>query len=191
MLLIQTWFDWLPPYPNIGLGTREGYSLISFIMLYLLARAIKLYGLPEWFKRISPVVYLLCSILLIVGNDIVKSYGMTSNWWFAYNNPIVIISSVAFLISFERIKIQSRFINHIAKSTLACLLGHTMLTFLYRKPFIYMFENMSGLIMVLYWLSAVVLIFLVLVVIDQFRLIMFKPLGLFIKKTRQNCLFES
>lgn len=170
---IQIWFDWLPPYPSIGLGSREGYSLISFINLYLLARAIKLYGLPEWFKKLSPLIYLSCSILLVVGSQYTRGDIFGRTWWFAYNNPIVILSSVAFLICFERLKFQSKFVNHIAKSTLALLLGHAINSFLYSKPFIFIYDNYSGVKMMALWFAAILVAFCIIVSIDQIRLFLY------------------
>ena len=95
---------------------------------------------------------------------------------FAYNNPLVIISSVSFLISFEHINISSALINHIAKSTLACLLGHTVVFVLYKNLFIYIFEHFSNIQMVACWFVAVLIIFCIIVIIDQLRLMIYKPL---------------
>ena len=170
---IQIWFDWLPPYPSIGLGSREGYSLISFINLYLLARVIKLYGLPEWFKKSSPLIYLSSSILLVVGSQYTRGDIFGRTWWFAYNNPIVILSSVSFLMCFERLKFQSRFVNHLAKSTLALLLGHTINSFLYSKPFIFIYDNYSGVKMMALWFAAILVAFCIIVSIDQIRLFLY------------------
>lgn len=173
MTSIQIWFDWLPPYPSIGLGSREGYSLISFINLYLIARAIKLYGLPEWFKKLSPLIYLSCSIILVVGSQNTSSDIFKRTWWFAYNNPIVILSSVAFLMCFERLKFQSKFVNHLAKSTLALLLGHTINSFLYSKPFLFIYDNYLGVKMMALWFAAILVAFCIILCIDQIRLFLY------------------
>ena len=113
LLCIEVWFDLLPPYPGVKLGSQRGYSVFSFMILYLLARAIKLYGFLDTFKKYAPYIYIVCSIVLassayacqLVGhNELTKLI-------FAYSNPLVILSSVAFLMTFERIKVNSNMIK--------------------------------------------------------------------------------
>ena len=103
-------------------------------------------------------------------------------WSMAYINPLIIISSVAFLIMFERIKIQSKFINYIAKSTLACLLGHSAIFFLYKQQFKFLYENFSGIPMVLYWVLALFVVFCASIAIDQIRLLLYKPIEKLMKQ---------
>lgn len=178
LLFIEIWFDWLPPSPTISLGTNGGHSVLSFLILYLLARAIRLYGLPTWFKRISPLAYICCSVILgLFGTLLLRGgYEYRVRWAFADNNPVVILSSVAFLMSFESMTIQSNFINHIAKSTLACLLGHTAIYSLYTKQFKFLYANHLGIKMIGFWILAVLIVFCACIAIDQFRLLMWKPI---------------
>lgn len=192
LLLFEMWFDWLPPYPGVKIGANNGYSVLSFIVLYLLARAIKLFGIPEWFMKLSPIIYVFCSIILGVASQFLAILGHDApGLCYSYINPIVIISSVAFLMMFERLKIQSIFINHIAKSTLAVLLGHSAIFFLYTKQFKYIYDNFSGFQLVCYWTFAIVIVFCSSVMIDQLRLIMYKPIERFLKaKIKNNFLFE-
>ena len=161
------WFDLLPPNPTVSLGTQNGYSVYSFMVLYLLARYIRLYGLPERFKKNCLWIYMICSILLgtmvylgKLANSDVHSV------LFAYSNPVVILSSVAFLMTFERINIQSKFINHIAKSTLAVLLGHSAIFFLYTKQFNFIYKHYTGIEVVCYWVLSIVIVFVASILID-------------------------
>lgn len=179
LLIVEIWFDWIPPYPRISLGTNGGHSVFSFLILYLMSRTIRLYGLPMWFKRLSPFIYIGCSSLLAFMGWVVllNGYENKVGWVYYDNNPIVILSSLAFLVTFEQMKIgQSKFINHIAKSTLACLLGHSAIFFLYTKQFKYLYEHFSGIKVVGYWALAVAIVFVVCVIIDQIRLLLWKPI---------------
>ncbi len=191
LLLFEMWFDWLPPRAR-HIGTQNGYSVLSFVILYLLARAIRLYGLPQWFKKNSPLIYLGCSLLL--GFCAYVGEMMGHNIWslcFSYNNPFVVISSVAFLMIFERMHFHSSFINYIAKSTLAVLLGHSAIFFLYTKQFKYIYDNFIGLQVVEYWALSVFIVFCASIVIDQLRILLYIPMEkLARKRINNNYIFE-
>lgn len=194
LLIIEIWFDWLPPHPAISLGTNWGHSVLSFLILYLLARAIRLYGLPNWFKKYSLIIYLGCSLIIASMAYVVIRLGHIGlvRWCFADNNPIVILSSVAFLTIFEKVKMpQSNFINHLAKSTLAVLLGHSAIFFLYKKQFNYLYSHYDGLQVVLYWALAIFVVFISSIAIDQIRLLLYKPIERLMKsKIKNNTIVE-
>lgn len=179
LIAVEVWFDLLPPNPAVSLGTQRGYSVLSFAVLYLLARYIRLYGLPTWFKKHSLLIYLFFSLSLGGVAYLGKMTGHSGIdvFLFAYNNPIVIVSSVAFLSSFERIKIQSKFINHLAKSTLAVLLGHSAIFFLYTKQFKFLYDNFTGIEVVALWALAIAIVFVASILIDQLRLLLWKPIN--------------
>lgn len=192
LLLIEIWFDWLPPYPAVGIGAQNGYSIFSFAILYLLGRTIRLYSLPQWFMKISPLIYIGCSIILgmVAHVGITEGHPTVANMFFFYINPIVILSSVAFLMMFEKMNIQSSVINHIAKSTLAVLLGHSAIFFLYTKQFKYIYNYFSGLQVVGYWALAITIVFWASIAIDQIRLLIYKPIERLMKnKIKQNEIY--
>lgn len=188
LLVIEVWFDLLPPHPTVKLGTQYGYSVFSFAIIYLIARYIKLYGLPYWFKNASLWIYIVISLFqgyaAYIG--IVVGHASIGGLLFAYNNPIVIVSSVAFLISFERFNINSKFINHLAKSTLAVLLGHSAIFFVYTKQFKYLYDNYSGFEVIGYWLLSIAIVFLASIIIDQLRLLMWEPINGWLKTHIKN-----
>ena len=190
LLMIEMWFDWLPPTPVIKLGSQNGYSVFSFMVLYLMARAIRLYDLPHWFKKASPLTYIVCSIVLaVVAHAFVQSGHLEIDrfrFWFAYTNPLVILSSVAFLMMFEQLHVQSKFINHIAKSTLACLLGHSAIFFLYSKQFLYIYNNFTGIKVVACWIMAIVIVFCASIAVDQLRIALYNPIEKLLKSKIKN-----
>lgn len=187
LIIIELWFDWLPPRPLVRIGAQNGYSVLSFAILYLLSRAIKLYGLPQWIKKYSPLIYIGCSCGLglaayigaLLGHDVIA-------FCFSYNNPMVILSSVAFLMMFEQLHIQSELINHLAKSTLAVLLGHSAIFFLYTKQFKYLYDHFSGWQVVGYWALAIIIVFCASIAIDQLRLLLYKPIEKLMKQKIKN-----
>lgn len=185
LLMFELWFDWMPPFPDMKIGANNGYSVLSFSILYLLARAIRLYGLPQWFKRSTTLVYIGCSIALGTIAHIGAKVGLgyqVHGPCFSYHNPLVLVSSVAFLMMFEQMHIQSKIINHLAKSTLAVLLGHSTIMFLYTKQFKYLFDNFSGILQVGYWAFAIVLVFCSCILVDQLRIILYVPIAKLLKK---------
>lgn len=193
LLIIEIWFDLLPPNPGVSLGTQRGYSVYSFVVLYLLSRAIRLHGLPNWFKKVCPFIYVTCSFVLgVVGYFFsLKGYVNLNRLLFAYNNPIIIASSVSFLMMFEQIHFYSLFINHIAKSTLAVLLGHSAIIFTYQKQFKFIYNNFSGIQVVAYWVLSISIVFCTSIAIDQIRLLFYKPIDKLMKtKIKNNNVFE-
>ena len=149
-MISEIWFDWLPPTPKVRWGVQNGYSVLSFAILYLIARAIRIYGLPVLFKKYSSLIYVGCSFTFAVMMYVLVKSGHGTpgavEWVMAYINPVVIVSSIAFLSMFEQINLHSRFINYIAKSTLACLFGHIAILPLYKKQFSFIYENFSGIL---------------------------------------------
>ena len=184
LLSIEIWFDFLPPYPKVRLGMQSGYSVLSFAILYLLARYIKLYGIPKVIRKHGPLFYLSCSFVLATIAYVCLKHGYNgTRLLYSYNNPIVILSSMAFLMTFEQMKLgQSIFINHIAKSTLAVLLGHSAIFFIYTKQFKYLYDSFSGIQVIGYWALAIVIVFCASIAIDQIRILLYKPIEKRIKE---------
>ena len=177
IFLILTWFDWVKPVSDIALGSLSGYSLLSFMAMYLLGRTIRLHGLPNWFRKGSPFIYITCALVMALMALLMQRIGHQARvgWCFAYNNPIVIVSSVAFFSCFTGLKLKdSEAINHISKSTLSVLLGHFSIMPLYCAQFRYLYDNYTGALQVFYWSFSVIVTFIACVIVDQFRLFFYK-----------------
>jgi hypothetical protein len=183
LLIIITWFDWLPPYPDISLGS---ISALFFLIIYLLARYIRLYGLPTWFKNASLIIYIVCSLFLgILGYSVKENHSFVA--LIIYNgDPIVIISSVAFLTTFSQLNFHSKIINHLAKSVLACLLGHVGIYFLYTKHFKHLYYNYSNFKVIFYWIFTIAILFITSVLIDQIRIYLWTHIKIHLKTFIKN-----
>ena len=171
--LFQTIYAWGYVAVNAFAG---GYSTISFIGLYLLARYIKTYE-PSWAK-----MRVLNDLLIIIGCIVLMafiSYGtaylghpMAGKFCGSYICPLVIVLSIYMVIAFSKLKIQSRFVNWVAASCFAVYLFHTHITIFYDyfKPTIArLYSNFDGL----FCLAAIGLFLLVVftlsVLLDQPR----------------------
>lgn len=178
LFLFEIWFDLLPPHPRVSLGTQKGYSVLSFIALYLFARYIRLYGVAAWFRKWSLPIYIFCSVVLGVSALLfIKAGHPATKILYAYSNPIVIISSASLFLTFEKIPMkENHIINHIAKSTLAVLLGQSAISFSYSRQFVYLYDHFSPAMKIVLWGLSVMMVFITSIVVDQFRLLLWKPI---------------
>lgn len=105
----------------------NGYSTISFIGLYLLARYYRLFY--EQNNRIKDslllIIYVVSTLITIVGMILFTYRGLGTGMWLGYDSPFVILSSLCILLLFSRLSFRSRVINAIAMSSFAVYLFHT------------------------------------------------------------------
>ena len=112
--------DSLSPISNQG--SSDGYTLVNFILLYLLGAYFRLYSnkAPSTRKIIYALfVYLGCTILNTI----------YANFFFgraaSYCNPLVIIQTVAIFVIFQNLSIRSKAINSIASCSFGVYLMHS------------------------------------------------------------------
>lgn len=125
--LLQTIYGW---FIGEGKWYENGYSPISFIGLYLLARYMRLY--PNSFTTLSKkqdiIIYFLTISIISIIAYINKRFDVVSSGtinMYAYTNPLVIIASTYFLLFFSKLSIkQNSLINWIASSAFAVYLLH-------------------------------------------------------------------
>jgi hypothetical protein len=104
-----------------------GYSPLSFMGLYVLARYIRLYPnkYTQLNKYIDMTFYFAISILTaIVSLVFTYLFDKGGTVLFLYSCPFVILSSVFFFLFFTKLSFQSRIINWIAVSCFAVYLVH-------------------------------------------------------------------
>lgn len=108
-----------------------GYSLLHFMVIYLIARYIKVFGgkLFTLDKKWDAAIYLL--ITIVSPALLVASYYVAPGIWhyasllFWYNNPLVIVMSVYFCLFFTKLSFRSRMVNFVGASSFAVYLIHT------------------------------------------------------------------
>lgn len=176
--LFQTVYGWLTHAVDFYL---DGYSPFSFMGLYLLARYIHLY--PCRFSRLPHSCYLhgywgitlLMAIFCYV--DTMDGPSRFTYGMFTYYNPLVIFSSLCMLLYFNKLSIQSSFINWVAASCFAVFLLHSNPNIAepYFKPLMQgIYTHYDGAV----YLSVITLclfsIFTVSILIDQVRIAAFK-----------------
>lgn len=108
-----------------------GFSTISFIGLYLLARYCRLY-LSQYVNKFSfntyVSIYILTGVIVsLVWMLLLKADVKQDNlnrWFLTYNSPHIIIEALLLLLAFNKIKISNSIINWIASSCFAVYIFH-------------------------------------------------------------------
>lgn len=128
LLLFECWFGFFPDAVQIPMF-NSGCTITSFMILYLLARYYKLYGIPIFNRFNTGIGYVFATIIIALTSIFALNLGLSSHWVnkpFDSDNPVVIFSAFCFMIYFTKKKINySPIINRFATSTLAVLLIHT------------------------------------------------------------------
>lgn len=159
----------------------NGYSTVSFIGLYLLARYYNIYKpYSSYFSNLSfkktlIIVLLTCSIITFL--YIAPSYLLNINTTFlgghfiSYISPLTILLSLLILISFSKINMNNQFINWLGASSFAVYLLHSNPNINYRfKEYIQCIYQTSGNCALFKIFLFLLFIFFSAILIDQIRI---------------------
>lgn len=153
---------------NESLGIDGGYSLIHFILVYLLARTASFYKEELLnIKRIYWVTgYFICG-LIICGQYI---WGI--RWTWNYSNPAVLLSAFCLFFPFLYKNYYNKYINAISSSTFAVFVMHTYspLVDLLRSVDRYLLDNTAYLLYLLSVCGIVSVVFCGCIVYDKIRI---------------------
>ena len=110
----------------------NGYNVVHFIFLYYIARFMKTMkdGGNLWYKRFekySLPIYIIMVLTMTLGFLFLNEYrhAPKSIKWFGYNNPILLMASVAFFVSMAKMHLKSRWINYLASGVFGVFILHT------------------------------------------------------------------
>ena len=107
-------------------GGYQGYSILNFILLYLIGRWLKLYPIEVTMKKIL-VILVTSVVFTFIANVIAVNCGMaiSSKFFWAYCSPWIILSSVSLLLIFSKIELHySKFITFLASGSFSVYLLH-------------------------------------------------------------------
>lgn len=173
--ILQAIFGWIFD----GNGFESGYSVISFMGLYLLGRYIHLYPckLTNLSARTDLLIYFALSIAISalafftikIDNEIVMRA-------YAYSSPLVIMSSVYFFLFFSKLNFTSKPINYIAKSAFAVYLlhCHPLVTGYFAKTADSIYTEYSGIYYFAAIAAYITIVFAAAVLFDQIRIYLWK-----------------
>ena len=106
-----------------GKFNPTGYTIVQLILVYMTARYIRLHISRTFIHRRRPLI--IAIYILSTAGILLSSLYMASAKAFAYNSPLVLLSTVSLFMLFTTIKLQSRAINYAARSAFAVFLIHT------------------------------------------------------------------
>lgn len=183
--LLQTIFDWVHPFWKIY---QSGYSVTSFIGLYLLGRYFNTYkpAITSWkFSRLA-LMYLAISTIpaLLVGliiwqNPAESVTARAYPWFLSYCSPFTIMASVCLVLAFSKIRLQKRWINWVAASAFSVYLIHMHPSiFIYYKNFSrFIYEHYTAISYLAIILLFIFAVFLVCIILDKVRIIVWKKIS--------------
>lgn len=172
--IFQTVYGWLSINGAGWLG--GGYSAVSFMGLYLLARYVRLYGnkIISLSGKFHISVYVGIMFFQAVLAWLVTYIGLpVAGRLFTYTNPLVIVQALAMLLFFNKLSFQSKFINRIAISCVAVYLLHAneLVLRTYYGPTIKYIHDSYGMPVSLLAIPAFMLaIFFVAILLDKVRM---------------------
>ena len=161
---------------------NSGYSALSLIGLYLLARYLRIHVFSEDENNSSKYLMegkkWLCIWVSIVLLDVILwgvfsyySIGQLSSRIFTYTSPMIIIQSVAMFMFFKSMHFSNRFVNWLGASSLAVLIVHGYMNC---EPFLNtvcrIYDNNNGLLCLLLIFVFMCLVFIAAVLLDQIRI---------------------
>lgn len=170
----------------------SGYSTLSLIGLYALARYLKVFvydckkqsiigkmftlgGAKSWLLLWGGIVIfdvLLWCLMTYMG------IGQISSRIFTYTNPMIIAQSVAMFMFFKNVQLRpNRFVNWLGASSLAVLIVHG---YLGCEPFLagarYIYQNYNGIMCLVVMFLFISTVFMLAIIIDQFRIFCWEKL---------------
>ena len=173
-ILILVFIIW-PSLPKfIPIDNKGGYSLYSFLLLYIVGAYISLYYKEKSLNKYTLIsIYILSSIILCVFNVTISRI-VGCNWgWYSYNFILIFISSLSLFLFFKEINIKNTVINKVGSLTLGIYLIHDHG---YVRSFIYDALNYSNNFdnsFIPYTLIIVITIFIGCAIIEYLRQFLF------------------
>lgn len=180
----QSIFSWMV---NAAVFFESGYSTISFIGLYLLARYFSKYK-SRWMAYDGKVYLLVFILVSFIGAVASYAFGVFripyfNGLIFRYDSPVVILASLSLLIYFSKLHFHSKIINWIGASSFAVFLLHTNpnLCEQYFIPMIQrIYSSNDGIVCVLFIGAFLLVIYVLAILLDQVRKILWYRLEPFL-----------
>lgn len=120
---------------------NDGKNLVNFLFLYVLGNCLRTYRdiWMKWNNWLLITCWIAFNLLLVFGFTHVGFYNRIINaiylrLFFSYASPGLLLNAVLFFILIGKLNFRSRFVNHIAKSSLAIYMIHA--SYLLRNNFI-------------------------------------------------------
>ena len=138
-------------------GADSGYTIINFILVYLIGVYLRKYGTP--IKKQSHIILLIlfCQIIILLWRILLP------NTAFYYCNPFIIGEAFFLFKLFLGLKISNKLINYIAPASFTCFLIHGWILSRFsfdnivEKNSFLMLLILSGIIILVYIISIILM----------------------------------
>ena len=174
VLVFQTLVGWIS---KIGYFV-DGYSPMSFISLYLLARYVNRYP-NKYFTlplAIDLILYIGLCLIIIISVIVSAMCGETIEGLYSYISPFVIAASLFFVLAFSKMPIHKakHIILYFSPSVFAVYLFH-------ENPFIHKYfyaiiNNIYNNYRIIELIGCVLLLFIAVTTIDKLRILIWKSI---------------
>lgn len=136
------------------LGSEWGYTIVTFICLYFIAAYVKRYG-SIWNTKLNVLIYFISLSILFTWKliELNNGYSLGAEY---YMNPVVVLNALAVFEMFKNYKIESVFINFIARGCFTVYIVHSTLIHCFK---ITEFINGNVFLFAMHWMGYVFLIF--------------------------------
>lgn len=172
--IFQTLYGW---FPGGAQFFEYGYSTMSFIGLYLLARYIRLYmiDIVQWNKWFDLLGYFSIVFFIAIVAFIAKKIGVSfiSGKMYDYSSPFVVVAPIFLLLFFSKLSFHSKLINWIGASSFAAFLLHANINILrpiFGEHIRHIYSSFDGIVVLLLVFVYLLIVFLLAVLIDQVRI---------------------
>lgn len=158
---------------------QAGYSLPSFMGLYLLARFMRLHPISVWKlnRWWDLAIYLLMVLTLTVSMFVLKLHAARGGALYFYICPLVIIGAVHLLLFFSKFSFRSKVVNWLAISAFGAYLTQSS-SFIgsrfYDKIILNWFNNEPRLQFIIYVGLLILAVFFGSILIDKLRLLLWR-----------------
>lgn len=188
-MFLITWaiVEFILGYTVDYLRFERGNSFQAFILIYLIARYIKLHGgkLTTFNKftdlSICIIFIIISALLLTISKWFGKEQGAIY-YLHAYNSPFIIVACIYLLLFFTKIKLQSTIINKIGKAAFAAFLLHAVMMTWYGEICRQIFANYNYILAIFIIFLFIFTVYFVAFVIDKLRFALWKNIEKIIAK---------
>lgn len=172
IVVVEFWFDCITHTDYMCF--RHGYSVLHFIVIYMVARYVFLYRNDLMkIKRVMWIgAYFFCSFIILL------MYVWGVNYIWQYSNPIIIVSAICSFMPFLYKSYVNSLVNWIAKSTLAVYIIHVTVPFynIVVKYDTYILEHYQYAMYLVLALLGITGVFVFSIVYDKIRSIFTDPI---------------
>ena len=156
---------------------NEGYSVVSFVGLYLLARYMRVWN-PQWAcksKMKDIGIYVLCcacffSVILMGGLVGVKQTSYLAWKLCSYVSPLTVIGAISLLLFFSKLGVKhNSVINLCGKSCFSVYLLHAFWGYWF-KSLSYIDSEYRGMTYVLFLFSFLLIVYFGCILVDLLRI---------------------